>query len=280
MITDGDKIDGLADRLFTESLAFAGHLSDKEARFLAVLAACVPGEGVILEIGSYKGKSTIILSKAEAAASGRPTVVAVDPLTSPAPTDPSLHGAASCRDEFFANLDRAGVRDQVEFHEKMSQDLAATWSRPIRLLWIDGDHTFEGVTSDFENYSPHLVHGGVIAFHDVMHCSGVTPVFAQRVLRSDIFGCAGIVGSIGWAQRRIPNAPDSHRDDRQCLASRLDRHAWAADRGNTWFNKTIAKLLRWRVPHGALSARTFREMVDGIGPLTSTTTAPRTAESR
>lgn len=250
-------IDRLADRLAEESRSCIGHLTGKEVSFLAVLAACSPGDGAILEIGSFKGKSTIVLAKAETAVKGCSALVAVDPLTSPSPTDPALGGASSCRDDFFGNLERAGVRHLVEFHEKLSHELAAEWSQPIRLLWIDGDHTFQGVTADFELFSPFLIPGGVIAFHDVMHCSGVTRVFADRVLRSGLFGCAGIVGSIGWAQCRESTERDPHASDRLRLALQLERHARAARRGESRINKTIAKLLRSRVPRGECTAREY-----------------------
>lgn len=250
-------IDQLADQLANESEDYAGHLTYREAFFLALLAACAPGDGVLLEIGSFKGKSTVILAKAKAAARERSSVVSVDPLTSPAPTDPSLDGAASCRDEFFGNLDRAGIKDLVEFHETTSQELVKQWTRSLRALWIDGDHTFEGATSDFELFSPFLAPGGVIAFHDVMHCSGVTRVFADRVLRSELFGAAGIVGSIGWAQRRDERSPDTHAAHRMRLAKGLDRHTKCSDRGDSRSNVALAKLLRSRVPHGALTATEF-----------------------
>lgn len=35
------------------------------------------------------------------------------------------------------------------------------------LIFIDGDHTYEGVKQDFENYSPMLSKGGIIAFQDI-----------------------------------------------------------------------------------------------------------------
>lgn len=39
--------------------------------------------------------------------------------------------------------------------------------RPIDFLYIDGDHTYEGVRSDFEMYSPLVRSGGVAVFHDI-----------------------------------------------------------------------------------------------------------------
>ena len=254
---DFEKIDRLAIRLCEESRAYDGYLTDKEARFLTVLSACTPGNGVTLEIGSFKGKSTIILSKAEQKLRGKVNIVAMDPLTSPSKTDPDN----SSRDDFFGNLEHAGVKNVVEFYEQRSQELADDWKRPIRLLWIDGDHTYDGVTSDIINYVNHLTVGGVIAFHDVMHFEGVSRAFAKHVLRSDAFGPAGIVGSIGWAQLRQPSSTDHYQPSREKLALGLERHAQSAIKGDSGLRKLITKLHRFRVQHGDIDSRSFQELI-------------------
>jgi hypothetical protein len=41
-------------------------------------------------------------------------------------------------------------------------------TRPIDFLFIDGDHSYEGVQQDFEMYSPMVASGGLIAFHDIV----------------------------------------------------------------------------------------------------------------
>lgn len=79
-----------------------------------------------------------------ARALGLEPIDAIDPHTSPSKTDPSLDGAETSYDEFVANLTSAGVSAHVTPHRAFSGDIAATWSRPIRFLWIDGDHTYEG----------------------------------------------------------------------------------------------------------------------------------------
>lgn len=38
---------------------------------------------------------------------------------------------------------------------------------PYDFIFIDGDHTYEGVKQDYENYYPMLKDGGVMAFHDI-----------------------------------------------------------------------------------------------------------------
>ncbi len=180
-----------------------GFLTEKEMKFLALLAACPTARGEILEIGSFKGKSTVILAKG-ASLTSETNIVAVDPLTSPAITDPDLQGEESCLKDFQTNLRNTGVEKCVEFHHKCSSELAKVWNRDIRLLWIDGDHTYSGTKSDFDMFSRFLSNGAIIAIHDVLQVShsfkGPIRIFMEDVLLSKHFGPAGICGSIGWSQ--------------------------------------------------------------------------------
>src|SRR2546422_8145249 len=90
---------------------------------------------------------------------------------------------------------------QVEVHATFSKSVARGWSRPIRFLWIDGDHTYHGAKQDLDLFAPHLVDGGIVALHDVLHrFEGPIRVFVEDVLRSDRYGPAGVCGSIVWAQ--------------------------------------------------------------------------------
>jgi predicted O-methyltransferase YrrM len=46
--------------------------------------------------------------------------------------------------------------------------LAILASRSVDFLFIDGDHSYEGVAKDFEMYGPLVADGGVVAFHDIV----------------------------------------------------------------------------------------------------------------
>src|SRR3989442_6675255 len=182
--------------------AAPGFLTERKARFLAFIAAAAPGRGTILEIGSFKGKSTVGLASVSARY-GLGKVVAVDPFTAPSSTDPDLRGAASSYDDFRRTLAQAGLADQVEVHATFSKNLARGWSRPIRFLWIDGGHTYHGAKQDLDLFAPHLVDGGIVALHDVLHrFEGPIRVFVEDVLRSDPYGPAGFCSAIVWAPFR------------------------------------------------------------------------------
>ena len=58
-----------------------------------------------------------------------------------------------------------------------SEEAAHGWNKPIRLLWIDGDHRHESTKLDFALWEPHVVEGGILAMHDTIRkvqsaCSG------------------------------------------------------------------------------------------------------------
>ncbi len=189
------------DTISKEIQGIEGYLTPREIKCLFSLAYFPTAEGDVLEIGSFKGKSTILLTKASKLGNSSSKIVAVDPLTSPSSTDPDLKGKASGADDFYQNLKNAGIEDQVEFHQTFSYKLAEFWNRPLRLLWIDGDHTYKGAKKDFDLFAPYLADGAIIAFHDVLHgYDGPIRVFLEQIVLDDHFSACKLVGSIAFAK--------------------------------------------------------------------------------
>src|SRR5205823_2540274 len=245
------SIDAAWDRV----RAAPGFLTEREARFLALVAACSPAQGVILEIGSFKGKSTVGLASI-ARRYGLGRVIAVDPHTAPSVTDPDLGSQSSSWDDFLGTLRSAGLEGAVEPHRAFSRDLARDWSRAIRFLWIDGDHTYRGAKEDLALFRRHVADRGIVAFHDVLHSfEGPIRVFVEEGLASDEFGPAGLCGSIGWAQYR-PRDGARWRSQRQALARRAARLIPLVRGGRepTGLRKLRYKLWRAMVPHAAPDA--------------------------
>jgi len=250
----------IAQELAEEASSIEGYLSDNEMRFLALLASHPRARGVVLEIGSFKGRSTFILAAA-AKLSGDEKIAAVDPLIAPSETDPDLGSDESSEEDFRRNLDEHGVTGNVEFFKAFSHELAETWDRPIRLLWIDGDHTYRGTKADLDGFLPHLSDGAIVAFHDVLHeFEGGIRVFGEDVLLSGNFGACGFVGSIAWAQyREDPKATQTFHARKLMLYKRLSRlvpyvSLGASPRG---FSKKKFKLLRSLIPHGPADPETW-----------------------
>ncbi|MFN2571118.1 MAG: class I SAM-dependent methyltransferase [Gemmatimonadales bacterium] len=248
----GPDLDAAIDSAWARVCVAPGFLTEREARFLALVAACAPAQGTILEIGSFKGKSTVGLASV-AQRYGLGPVVTVDPHSAPSVTDPDLGGQNSSWDDFRATLQTAGVEDAVEAHRAYSRELATGWNRPIRFLWIDGDHTYRGAKEDIDLFRKHLAPGAIVAMHDVLHTyEGPIRVFIEELLSSDQFGPAGLCGSIGWAQYR-PGDGVQWRAERRRLtrkASRLTSFVLGG-RKPTGLRKIGYKMLRALVPHKA-----------------------------
>ncbi len=258
-----------ASAILADCRAVAGHLKEREVFLLVLAAATADAAGEILEIGSYKGKSTVVLARA-ARISGRAGVVAVDPLTPDAVEFTAVSSGADpamVRDEFYANLERSGVRDQVEFHEMTSGRLAESWNRPIRLLWIDGDHSYASAKSDFSKFAPYLTDGAIVAMHDVLNpFDGPVAVFAEDILPSDEFGPCGFCGSIGWTRRLRSGESIEHyvRTKRQLLRKiRRLLPFVAGGHQQRGLRRTLFKLCRSRIPHDALDTAAWLQAAGG-----------------
>lgn len=241
-----------ADRIVTEVDDIEGFLSPMETRFLILLGAVPTSAGEILEIGSFKGRSTVVLARSSMLA-GDELVNAVDPMNAPSSTDPDLGEDESSFDDFSRNTKRHGVASRIRLHRMLSTELAETWTKPIRLLWIDGDHTYEGTRLDLESFEPFLEDGAIVAMHDVLHeFDGGIKVFMEHILRSPHYGISGFCGSIGWSRYHSdPDQTAEHRGAKEWLYKRLSRLLpyVATDRPLTGLRKKIYKLHRSRVPH-------------------------------
>jgi cephalosporin hydroxylase len=134
---------------------------------LSELAAQVPGDQAIVEIGSYKGKSTCYLA-AGSEAGGSAPVFAVDPWdTAGNPGGRFGFNQPSTFDAFTRQVTLVGFHLAITPVKGFSRDVAKRWNRrPIGLLYIDGSHTEADVRADLSAWSPFLAAGAVVAFDD------------------------------------------------------------------------------------------------------------------
>lgn len=243
-----------------------GFLLEDEARLLGMIAACVRCEGAIVEIGSFKGKSTVMLATV-AKHYGLGRVVAIDPhnFNSAELQEHRKNPDSSSYEDFLRNLEKTGVSDYVEPHRAYSSDVASAWDRPIRFLWIDGDHSYRGAKADFDGFFPYVTAQGIVAFHDALHeFAGPLRVFVEDVLRSDRFGAAGFVRSIAWSQFR-PADGELFRSQRDALAKTAARvlpylNEEVELRG---IQKILYKLNRARVPRGPVPSAKWVSLLNG-----------------
>jgi MMP 1-O-methyltransferase len=174
-------------------------------RLVAASQATVAGE--VVEIGSFKGLSACWLAMGAqmlanagiTAGSGR--IFAVDhfkgsPEHQPGGShpDPDIARDGTTLNTFRSNIDKAGLTAFVNVIEKPSREGALSWSGgPVRLCFIDGDHSYDASKEDFTLWSKHVPVGGYICLHDVGSWPGVTQ-FAQELTTNASGGFQRIFG--------------------------------------------------------------------------------------
>jgi predicted O-methyltransferase YrrM len=119
----------------------------------------------ILEIGTARGGTLYLWTQA---AKYDAVIVSVD-----LPGGDFGGAYPLCRVGFYSSF--AGKRQKLSLLRKDSHDKNTVkevsdlfQNRPIDFAFIDGDHTYEGVKSDFMNYGRLVRPGGIIAFHDIL----------------------------------------------------------------------------------------------------------------
>lgn len=175
---------------------------------------CAP-LGPLLEIGTYAGKSAVLLG---AAARGVPEGVAysvdhhrgseenqagwehhdpetVDPVTGRMETLPLAR----------RTLERAGLEETVMLLVGPSTTLARHWRTPLGLLFIDGGHSEEPAQADYSGWARWVVPGGALVIHDVFEDpaeGGQAPWHVwQRAVASGSFSPHRTVGSMRVLRR-------------------------------------------------------------------------------
>ena len=174
-----------------------GFLSDEEGQLLYELARNCSGSGVIVEIGSWKGRSTIWLAEGSKAGNNV-KVYAIDPHTG---SSGKGKKEACTFEEFKKNIEDAKVSDIVVPLVVKSEEAARDFKEPVELCFIDGAHEYEFVRLDFDLWFPKLVDHGTIVFHDTGSWSGPKKVADDCVLKSKYFKDCGSVDSIIFAEK-------------------------------------------------------------------------------
>jgi len=139
-----------------------GCLFPGEELFLGQLARDCTGKGVIVELGSYLGRSTISLALGSLHGS-KVHVHTFDNYVGDSAMETSQEMAVKLQD----NLQRAKVDAVVTSHIYTTQELPSEFENvDVELLFIDADHSHESALKDFSVWEPQVVVGGKIAFHD------------------------------------------------------------------------------------------------------------------
>lgn len=159
--------DPIIERVYDALDGLSGLIPREVGVALHALAMLVPADLAIVELGSFKGKSTCFLASGAVHGNGA-HVYAFDAWDLP-DNETGRFGFAEpgVRNTFDAQVARMGLSEQVTATRAHSADAGRTWlGPPVGLLYVDGDHTAKGVRRDVDAWLGHLAPGGLIAFDD------------------------------------------------------------------------------------------------------------------
>jgi hypothetical protein len=202
--TTDTALPSAAARLFTLAEGVTGFMPDDEGRALYDAAVRYLGDGTGVEIGTYCGKSTVLLGAAAQQTGGLLYTIdhhhgseehqpgweyhdtsMVDPLTGRFDTLPTLRHT----------LDVVGKSALV----------ARTWRTPLEFLFIDGGHTDEAAQKDFDGWAKWVAIGGALVIHDVFpdpNDGGQAPYrIYRRALDTGAFREVAVTGSMRLLER-------------------------------------------------------------------------------
>ncbi|MFI6836179.1 class I SAM-dependent methyltransferase [Nonomuraea africana] len=186
-----------------------GFMPRDEGRALYEAALQYGKHGPICEIGTYCGKSAVYLGAAARQVGS--VVVTVDHHRGSeeiqpgwAHHDPTLvdprFGKMDSLPTFRATIAAAGLEDEVIAIVGRSEQVARLWNTPLGMLFIDGGHSEEPVTRDYEGWAPHVAPGGALVFHDIYPDpadGGQAPYRVYlRALESGAFKEVSVTGSL------------------------------------------------------------------------------------
>jgi predicted O-methyltransferase YrrM len=179
-----------------------GWFSPEQVAKVVERAAGVPAAGRIVEIGSFRGRSTIAIARS---APEGAEIVAIDPHAGndrgPQEIEGFAEEAAIDSKVFLTNLERAGVRERITYVRKFSHDALDDVTGPIDLLHIDGAHRYGPASDDIARWGARVVDGGTLLVHDSFSSVGVTLALATKLTFSGRWRYVGRARSLAEYRR-------------------------------------------------------------------------------
>jgi predicted O-methyltransferase YrrM len=175
-----------ADRIFT-------HTHQDELESLFRLAQACPRGTSALEIGSYLGASACYIGAGLKQKGGR--LFCVDTWNNETMPD----GERNTFAEFQVNT--KALAPLITTIRKRSSEISCTDLQvPLNFVFIDGDHSYEAVSSDFQIIEPWLSASAVVALHDTTLWEGVSRLLGH-VLAGGSYRLVGHVRNLSWIRR-------------------------------------------------------------------------------
>lgn len=151
-------------------------LRDREGQNFHQILDLLPKNAKVLEIGSFKGWTSILMVYIRKDLN----VITIDPHYG-IPSHPEL---SSSEVEVNKNIASYKFTDKITHIKVSSQDFFT--DEKFDMIFIDGDHTFEGVKFDYDKFKNNLKEKGIMVFHDYGCHPGVT-VLCNMIIADNIF---------------------------------------------------------------------------------------------
>lgn len=166
----------------------------------AELVRHLPGAKIIVEIGVYEGATTALFA---ARADPDAVLYGIDPMF------PGRLGI--CWGEVVAKHvnRRARLTGRVRLIKRFSHEAVDLIPGPVDFIFIDGDHSLEGIRRDWETWSPRIRPGGIVALHDSFPAAnspaslGSHRFYADSISRDERYFEASRQGSLAVLRRKI-----------------------------------------------------------------------------
>jgi predicted O-methyltransferase YrrM len=179
-----------------------GWMTDDQARRLHDRAAGLGPGARIVEIGSFRGRSLIVLARA---AVDGVEIISIDPH---AGNDRGPQEIAADQDRgdddhvvYRANLEAAGVHDRIIHIRKMSDEARGDVTGEVDLLYIDGAHRFGPARCDIVDWGARVSGGGTMLIHDSFSSIGVTLALISSLFLSGEWRYVGRAQSMAEYRR-------------------------------------------------------------------------------
>jgi predicted O-methyltransferase YrrM len=229
-----------------------GWMSPGQAATLYDAARRCPSGGTIVEIGSFQGRSTIVLASA---AAPDVAVIAIDPHAGndrgPQELDGFADAAADDHAVFLANLERAGVADRVR-HLRMFSDAAlGDVEGDVDVLYIDGAHRYAPARADIRDWGARVGDGGTMLIHDSFSSIGVTLAILRELLLGTRFRYVGRSRSMTIYRADLARGPKARAANAARQLAQLP-----------WFVKNVALKVLLTLGLGKLLGRMGRPVPD------------------
>jgi len=214
MSTTETDLPPAAARLFSLAEQVIGFMPADEGRALYDAATTYLGDGVGVEIGTYCGKSTVMLGAAAQQTGG--VLYTIDHHHGSEEHQPGWeYHDTSMVDEVTGlfdtlptmrhTLDAAKLDDHVVAVVGKSSLVARSWRTPVQLLFIDGGHTDAAAQQDFDGWARWVAVGGALVIHDVFpdpNAGGQAPYRVyRRALDTGAFREVSAIGSMRVLER-------------------------------------------------------------------------------